>query len=303
MPNRYSGFPASFNTGGLVLNQIGAARQTAGQKISDIVPSGSVDRAASAMSAAESACQITTGDLATALGTVSPTIGYACTGPSKFQYQKRADPSSYSSSGIFATSGHQIATAQTGFLYPGQLEASGDNEAKLTLMFIPFWDGIHDPLAFASAGLGGSPGYNSHYYMGPLYLSGAQIPGVLSVSIAFGITCKSPRFDGDPYPRTSSIISRRPMFKINVEHVDVIEATLGTMYHAALGATMAQYFRLGSPGGVRAADTSAVHVKISAAAGSWGAEDLGFQEEADGSVSLFVRPTGTISMSLGSTIP
>jgi hypothetical protein len=300
MPNRYSGYTASFNAASLVLNQIGGARKMSGSRIKEIVPSGMVDRAANVMSAADPACQIQTDDLTTALGTISPTAGYNCTGVSKFQYQKRADM------GVFSGAGANVlATLQLAFMFADTLAAAGDNEARLALNIVPLWDGTNDPVAFsASQNLSGTaPAFNSHFYLGPAYLNGSQLTGLLSTSISFGIGFSCVRADGDPYCRAGSIIARRPMFKFTFEHLDMVSATIGSFFHGSLGATMAAYFRKGSSGGVRVADASAVHCKVSCAAGTWGPDDVGVQEERDGAVSITVRPTGSIAVSVASAIP
>ncbi len=301
MSNRYAGFPASFNAGGLVLSQHQSAAHAAGAALEDIVPCGSIDRMAVIMSAGSPSCRLTTHDANTVLGTVSPTVGYNCTGASTFRYRRR-DPG-----GVFATGNVDVvATANLGFLCADAIGARQDGLALMQLNFWPLYDGTNEPVVLTNSNAASgatAAAFNSVYFFGPVYLGSTQLAGCIGSQVSFGKTFQPWRFDGQIFPTTGSIVARRPMFSLTFAKLDHIASTLASLYQAALGSTLKVYYWKGSAGGTRVAAATGAHLQISAAAGAWGGDNIDYQENADGTVTINVRPTGTISISTTSTIP
>lgn len=301
--NRYSGFPASFvwASGTLNLQQLGSVDLRHGAQFNETVPAGSIDRAAVVLRSATAGCRISTQDILTFMGVVSPTAGLKCTGLCTFRYQKRAD------SAVFAGGTTNLtAVAQTGFLMPESISASGDTPAEIASMFYPLWDGSNDPLAFTDAvnfGSAPQPAYSSEYYLGPVYLGGVQILGLESSRVTFGLTFMPKRYDGDVFPRSGAIEMRKPVITLTMTKLNWLTGQAASMFMNNLASTLAVYYALGAPAGGRAAYAGANHVKISATAGAHHADSVSVRDEGDGTISIQIVPTGTIGLSLASTIP
>jgi hypothetical protein len=301
--NRYSSFPASFGYGSdstLALTQLGGYHVDSGARLHEIVPSGAIDRGAVVLSSAESRCRITTEDLAAVFAVVSPTVGLACTGGATFRYQKRAD------SGVFAGGSTNLKALSTlGFLYPESLSASLDSPAQLELAYCPLFDGSNEPLALTdSISLSGAPApaYNSVFYLGPLYLDSAQIEGLTQVRLNFGIDFRTFKGDGLVHPAQGAIYGRKPTLSLTLTKADMVPAQLASLYNNA-AATLAQYFAAGTPGGSRIAAATGSHCKASIATGAWQGRGLSVSGESDTEITIETQVTGTIGLSVASTIP
>ena len=112
--------------------------------------------------------------------------------------------------------------------------------------------------------------------------------------------------DGGVFPATglSSITSRNPQIDLTFLNTAILPSTLANMVAAAFATTLAVYFRKGAEGGEgRVANATAEHIKISAAAGTWGPEDVSVSDENDVTTTITVMPTGTLSLSAASAIP
>jgi hypothetical protein len=301
--NRYSGYSANFTYGSsqtLALRQMRSIDLQGAHQFNEVIPAGAVDRQAVVLRSSSAIARLSTQDLLTALGTISPTVGLACNGLCTFQYQKRQD------SGVFAGGSNNIkAVAQTGFLLADSISASGDNPASLDMTFYSLWDGTNDPWAFTDgvALTGGAPTYLSDYYLGPVYLGASQIFGLTGTKVDFGIKFAPFLADGDLFPRSGAIMSRRPTVSLTMSKVDWITGQMNSMFNNALGSTLAVYFAQGNPGGGRGAYASSIHAKISVATGALNSKSVTVRDEDDATITIDIIPTGTISLSVASTIP
>lgn len=300
---RYSGYTATFISAGPTTTAIKQARaaQAVGdsQKV-EVTPMGALDRGAVGLNYASEKFRVETGDLATALGVVSLTAGLSCTGGAALHCQQRAGGSTFSGGNT-----NFIATSSAGFLLPERLGASQDDAAGALLSLIYFAlssDGKTEPISLAvNQSLAGitAPAYNSDYKMGPAYLGSTQLTGVIGMDWMFGIEAEPVRADGDEFARETSIRARNPVLSLTFNDVDRAKTNgPNSLASAALGATLHTYIQRR---GVAYAVGS--HIKISISAGEWSADEIGTRENADGTASISVRPTGTISLSTSSTIP
>jgi len=301
--NRYSLYPASFVHGGgtLSLIQINAATADPGSQMDEIIPGGLVDRQAVIMATARPSCTFSTADLATVLGTVSPTAGLNCTGACKLHYQQRADQ------GVFSGGSNNIQIAATkGFLMPSRITASGSGQATCDLMFYPLYDGTNFPL-IATNGVSLSsaptPAYNSVFYQGPVYVNSAQIEGLISVSVDLGLRYSTILPDGYVFATQGSIVARTPTISLTFLKADMVATNIGSMFIGSLAGTIAVYFARGVAGGTRVANATTSHCKISAATGALGPGSVSVTGEDDATVTVTVWPTAALAVSVASAIP
>lgn len=304
--DRFSGYTATFVHGGgtLALTQLGSYDVQTNRNITRVSASGAIDPLAHVIASASPMAQLTTQDVATAFGAISPTVGLACTGACTLRYQKRA------SGGVFAGSTtNTTLVAQTGFLCPDSLSASGDSPAELGLNFYPFFDGTNLPFVPANAvDISGvtAPAQNSIFYLGPLYLGSSQIEGVVSTRVDFGINFSQIPVDGLVYPKEGMIISRNPSITISLLKASSIYADIGNFFHAAVSANAIKaYFVQGVHGtdSARVAYATASHCKITIATGAMGPENISVAGENDATVSYRINATSTIAASVASAIP
>lgn len=303
---RYSGYTDSFVYAGpttLNLKQISGHTITAGRQLTEVLAAGSVDRVAIIESHADPSVRLTSADLTAIFGVISPTVGLSCTGGATFRLQSRLD------GGVYDTaSTHVTITSGNGFLCPDSISASQDDVkgAQCELMYSPLWGGSLStpPLVYTGSVAAFSsidPAFNSQFYLGPVVLNSTQLEGLRSSTVRFGIEYRPKRADGDPYARIGAIYVRRPEIILNFEKASNL-ATTG-IFSNALSASLKVYFWKGSAGGVRTATATTAHCLVTAAAGSWGMDDLSFQEEEDQSLTVRVVPTTALTISVASALP
>ncbi|HWB13344.1 MAG TPA: hypothetical protein VG826_29230 [Pirellulales bacterium] len=307
---RYSIYPASLTSTGPVttnLQQIHGVSIKPDSRKDEIIPGGAIDRAAVILQGAAPVVSFKTHDLATIFGVLSPSAGLVCAaGTNLIQYQKRADGGTFASG-----SSHVVLTNKKGFLVPKRLSASQDRPVELELDLWCLWDGSTSgtpavavpPLTIATASaLTSTPAFESEYYMGPVYANSVQLPAVSNWEIDFGIDYQAKAFDGDLWPQTGTIISRKP--KITVTSTDDSQAgTIGSFFNAALPGTLALYCRIGVAGASRSSDASTVHAKFSVTTGAWNVSSLDGDGQDDAMLKADIEPTSTLAVSMASAIP
>lgn len=307
--DRYSGYPASLTYAGpttLNLQELHGVSLKPDNKKDEIIPMGNIDRSAVILIGAEPVVTFKTHDISTILTACSLTAGLATIASNLIQFQKRAD------GGVFASgSAHVVLTNKKGFLVPKRLTVSADKPAELELEYWCLYDGSTTgtpatpvpPLTIATAqALTSTPAFNGQYYLGPIYANGSQMPSVKDWDIDFGLEYKTITLDGDQWPQVGSIISRKP--KLSASFTDVAQAnTVGSVFNAATPGTLAFYLRKGVAGGTRSADSSSNAIKIAAATGAWNVQGIDADNQDDADVKLNAEVTGTLSQTLGTTIP
>lgn len=300
----YSLFPASFVHGGGTLNlaQLRMQGLQPNSEKSIIIPGGAIDAGAIIQSHAQSIVRLGTRDLTTLLGTLSLLVGLKCTGNCIFRFQKRVAQSTFATG-----ASHVTLTATLGFLNCESIRASQSdvNGAMADLAFFPLFDGTNVPLAIAVTAdfdLATPPAFTSAFYLGPVYLGAAQIEGIQSVEIRPGVNFRPVFGDGDQYARVGVIESRTPQLRFTLTNVGYL-STITSLFGNAPASAIHVYLAKGVSGGGRVAAASTVHAKVTVSAGDWTPDDISVEGNADGSLSVVVRPTGSLSFSVASAIP
>ena len=312
MSNRYGLYSAFFDAGatGLALNQLRSIGTRTQKQILSIHPSGSIDPSVHVMSSARPVMQFGSRDLATIFGAATPvsiTAGLYCSDASTFMYRRRVAGGAYSSAAE-----HLVQTVRAGFLHCSEISADAESQdgAQATLEFVALSVDGRNPFTITDdqsiPGALTAPAYNSVFYHGPAYINGVQLPGLISTRVRPGIDFRARIADGGTFPLNtlSSISARRPMIELSFLKLDMLDSVIGALTTAAFSTTLATYWWRGSNNGEgRVAAATASHIQISAAAGSWGPEDVSVQDEDDGTTTITVMPTGTLSLSAASAIP
>ena len=233
------------------MTQVRDVAVSSGATKNDLIPAGAVDRGAVPTSHAEAGARVTSGDLTTILGFVSPSVGYSCTSGATFRFQKRLD------GGTFATStAHFTAASTLGFVALERIQATQDDEqgASCDLRYYALWDGTNLPIVvnnsvdFSSAP---TPAFVSRFFLGPIYVDDTLIVGVQSVEIDTGLRYMPKRADGEAFARVGSIVARMPEIRITFDNVSLAQSLVTTMFGNSLGGTIDCYFRKGLSGGQR----------------------------------------------------
>lgn len=160
-------------------------------------------------------------------------------------------------------SSHIRLRAAKGILVPRSLSAAqGAGVATLGLELIPTWNGSADPLVIAtSQALAGTPSVGEAFTVGPVSINGAQVEGIQSITVDFGITLETLGSDGGVWPTFVCIRERRPTFRIETTDAGVIN-TFGLTGAAQGGTDSVIYLRKMAEGGTRVADVTAEHISF-----------------------------------------
>lgn len=313
MSERFSGYSAFFDDGasGLLLRQLRSFGTRTQKSMHTVRPLGTLDPAAHLLSMARPISNFQTSDLATVLGSggVSLTTGFDVSDGATFMFQKRLTAGAFTSADE-----HVVQTVEAGFLHVTEISADAETQepAQCSLEFIAMAasDG-GNPFSFSNddqaipAALS-APQFSSTFYLGPAYYNAAAMPGLVRSRVRPRIVHTARMPDGGAFPRrtASSINARNPAIELTFLKLDHANAIVGDLVAAAFASTLAVYFQKGSTNNEgRVAAATAQHIKISAAAGSWGADDVSVVDENDATITIMVMPTGTLSLSAASAIP
>lgn len=303
---RFGGYPAQFGYAvaqTLDVTQLMGYELDAGNTKTGIIPSGSIDRAAVLTSRMRPRFRLRTKDMATVLGLVDLQAGYCFDEDSTFQLQERADCGTFLSG-----STHIQRTVKKGFMFVDSITAEQESEdgAILNLEFIPLKSGSNALVSHDTAqALLLSPAYVSSFFLGPFYHNSSEIPGVMGVTLNFGINVQPAPASPGAEDDVVSIISREPEFSVRCLKTDEFDGfKLGG---TPVTSSFAFYFQkadaTNAVGDGRVAVASSVHVKVSGTAGDFEVRNLSVDGQEDAAVELILRPTGTISLSVASAIP
>ena len=303
MANRYGIYCASFTHAGgtLDLQQLDSQDLSSGSSYKSIRPGGALSPAAHILSTANPRARFSTTDILTVLTAMGGNFHLACSGGHVMRYQKRL------AGGAFATGGsHFIQSTAKGFLHVVSIDVDIDSDdgARMELEYVPLSVAGENPItdtpsqSLASAPV---PAFMSQYFMGGVYLGTDQLLGLRRMSWRPGIRFTDRRSDGGVFSRYDSSSITAYTLMINLQFLNVeIPTTIGTTFLNALGAAIKGYLQRGTTatdGRIAAATTS--HIKIAAAAGSWGVDNYSVSGEDDAMSSVGVMPTGTLTPTLG----
>jgi hypothetical protein len=301
---RFGLFPCSLVHAGGTLNiaQIQDFQQSVNATKDRFYAPGSVDPKAHILANADPQITFGTQDLATYFAAVSPTVGLALSGAGTFRLQERSDLSGVFESGTT----HETFTVTGGIVIPARLTASQDDQtgAAIQSTLFPLYNGSTNPIVhntsvdFAAAP---TPAFTSEFFMGPVYHNSSEIRGITQVSVDFGITFAPRRVSGQVFATKGAITRRSPVFTFTTLKSDV-DAALD-LFNRAITSSFAIYLWKGADAGSRVAVGSSVHCKISCTAGVFTSDSVQVSNLDDATTNITVMPTGTIAVSVASTIP
>lgn len=303
---RFGLYPCSFGYGAsstLNLTQMQGFSLNPAAQITTIHASGAIDPKANIEVFSDPRIRFATRDLTTYFGAVSATVGLALnSNGATFRLQERS-----AQDGVFETgSTHETYTVAQGFLYPVSIGAQQDdtNGALIESELCCEYNGSVVPIVkntgvdFSGAS---SPAFTSEFWLGPAYVNGSEIAGVISSRVDFGITYSPRRTSGQIYATKGAITQRLPRLSLTILKADAVSAL--NIFHRALAGTVAFYYWKGTASGNRVAVATTSHCKVSAAAGSWNEQSISVQDNDDATVEISIMPTGTLSVSVASAIP
>lgn len=302
---RFSIYPASLVHAGGTLNlaQLQAFRVGPAPAIKRVYVGGAVDPKANILTRGDPRVELGTRDLTTLLTTLNPLTGLASFGAgATFRLQERDDGESVFLSGLT----HETFVVNKYHLVLNSISAQQDDQDGLlaNLTCHALYDGTNNPIIhntgvdFAAAP---APAFASEFWMGPVYHNAVQVEGITGWSVEFGVQFTPFRTSGAVWPTQGYIARRQPVLRATSLKVDVVANLVKEL--RALAGTFAVYGWKGADASHRVAVGSGVHLKISCAAGAWGDDEIAATENDDGTFSAVIMPTGTLAMSIASTIP
>ena len=299
--SRYSIFPFSCtaNAASLHLQQLDSFRLAMNAQQSSIIPGGAIDIACTHLASASPMVLMTSRDLLTFLNVCGPSSVLPFTAGIG-RLQKRADD------GTFLTgSDHETYTIAKGTLVPGSITASQEDPqgAVLNLGAVIMYDGSTVPIVRAtgvSLASAPTPACISRYCMGPVYIDSAQIPNIMRHSVEFGVNYNAKGFNGSPYPTEGSINSRTPTLSFT-STATAIDAAVN-VFLRNLGGEYRQFYQKTADGIDRLPAVGTDHIKIAAAGGTWGTDDINTSGNEDGTVTCRITPNAALSANTGSAI-
>lgn len=298
--NRHDLFCWSFD--GTTLNDIRNVNENPGVQQMVMTAGGNVTPTSRALSHADPKINITTADLATLLGLVSPSTGLKVSSAWEGQYEKRADGGVYSGSGS-----HVTLNGTNGYLCINAINAEQDNVqgADAEVEFHPLSsDGMSVPVTVnLSQSLAGSPDVPARFALGPVYANGTEIAAT-KANIQFGKKVGGKRAGGALFLRTVNVEERLPGIEITVIDPTLCdEAKLNYFLGAMSGTGVVVYLLKVNPGAGRVDGATGAHISFSCASGVW--VMTGQQASAQGDVMTTFRAdlTGVITVSTTATIP
>jgi hypothetical protein len=302
---RFTLFPCSFVHGGGTLNlaQMEGFDAQPTANVKRVYAAGAVDPKAHLVTTADPRVTFRTRDLTTLFTTVSPLTGLASSGAgATFRLQEREE-----GTGIFlSTATHETFTLAKNHLTIDSISAAQDDRdgavcectchALYDLTNLPI---VHNTAVDFTAAP--APAFTSEFFMGPVYHNSVQLPGVIRHGVEFGTVFTPFRQDGAVFPAKGFIARRQPVIKVTTQKMDEVASI--SKFLRALSGVFAVYFWKAVDNGVRVAVASGVHLKISCAAGAWNDDNLTATENEDGTATLSIMPTGSLSYSITSAIP
>lgn len=302
---RFSIYPSSMSYAGpttLNLTYLHRVGFESGAVINRVELGGSVDPGAHIVARADPMARLGTRSLSALLAAVPPATGLNLTGGGVLRYQQRDD------AGIFmSTNVHVSETFATGYAMIDSLSASQDDEKGVEAnvqVYITSADGITNPITRAAGNAnitGVTPAFGTEYYLGPVYTGGAELPGIRSVQVSYGLTCQPFRSSGAVFP--THVIPTRRQSSIRVQCHKLTADAGASWFLRAISTSFIVYFWQAADNGIRTAVGSGAHVKISSTDGAWRIVDTSGDGLDDAIVTFEYLPKTALTTSVTSTIP
>lgn len=288
----YTIFPAIFDA--LTVNHmIGLDFSSNIQKLIAMA-GGSVDPAFIAEVVQENEIQLTSGDIATILTTVSPTNGKLVTTTGEIQYQQCEDGGVHKS-----TADHVTLNSTRGMLIPRSISSSQDAQdaAAMVFSYFPLRVGSNAPFVVnVGQSLTGSPAVNAVYKQGPVVYENTLLKDIQDASTDFGITYEPWRGSGDVSASHGSITKREPKMEFSGRNLALLNA-IGTGLKGMTNGITQYYRRIGY------GDATNNHIAASFSAGTYEVTNVSGQGTNKVDKKITVTGVGTISLSLATSIP
>lgn len=296
---RFGLYPATIGT--LELTDVRMVGLKPQSKVHRAPVSGAVDAGANLLASAEPQVSFETRSLAALFGTVNPVTGFKITTLTLRLQQRDADEGFFMSTNV-----HQSEAFGGGFVALDNISAQSDDEAPIVAKLTAYAhssDGLANPLTRSAAATisGTVPAFGTAFYMGPVYYNASEIPGIRSWSFEPGLKYVQPIVSGAVIPTMGYVVERRPVLRFNCLKTTADAAA--SVFLRTLAGALTFYGRKAVDAGIRVADISAVHLKISASAGAWFVENIEATELDDAMVSFVCFPTTVPTTSVASAIP
>jgi len=192
--------------------------------------------------------------------------------------------------GIFAATGHQLATISLGRIALRSLAIPKTGPALLALGIIPVWNGTDDPILLGSGLPAGAPLVSEVFGMGPVRLTAggdpADVQGLEDVNLDFGNTETVQRSGDDLWP--TFVAGNGGLPSVLLKSTEALNLYAYGLKGAPLTACEI-WLRQAKDGETYYGDDEAKHCKI-ALVGRLDIEDLGADGEGDASSGLRITP-------------
>lgn len=302
---RFVIYPSSLSYAGpttLNLTYLHRVGFESGATINRVELGGSIDPGAHIVAKADPKAMLGTRSLSALLTALNPSVGLQLTGGGVLRYQQRDD------AGVFmGTNVHVSETFATGYAMVDSISCAQDDEkgAEANVqVYITSADGITNPItrAAGNANISGvTPAFGTEYYLGPVYTGGAELPGIKSIQVNYGLTCTPFRSSGAVFP--TSVIPVRRQQSIRVQCHKLTADAGASWFLRAVSTSFIVYLWQAADNGIRTAVGSSAHVKISSTDGAWRIVDTSGDGMDDAIVTYEYLPKTALTTSVSSTIP
>lgn len=300
----YSLYSASFvDTGGLGtlhMNQLEGQDVQPSVRIEEYVVPGTVDRAVNLVMDGDPVIPFRSHDLAWLLGNIDLTTGAKIGTSATFRYQKRVTMPAAAAGTFVSGSNHVTVSSNGGLLVPTGISVAHGGLAVASLTYVATWNGDRSVLPLVAAfsqGLSTGPEFNSAYTLGPVRISGADIPGLIGWEFQTGLQIVPRKKEGHTFPTTVFLQTRKPRIVLRFDTPDPI-SLIGNMFHAPLGGTIQCWLRRKSQdtGHGCVADTTASHAFLEFEYGTWMPEMVSAAGVENAALSVPVLPTSVVTV-------
>lgn len=296
----YSSYAAVIN--GVPFSDIAMAEPDIGSELMTIQTGGLIDPINFSLAFKESKVELDTHDLSNVFGgsslNVNPLLGLRCKAPSIFQWQKALD------GGFSIGSDHFTVSSPEGYLYVQEISADQDAKepanCKMQYCFLEE-GGVYATLS-PVASLAGSPGLLNYYGLGPLYINGAKVPGILRGKLTTGIRYKLVRTDGNIVASEGIVEDRNLQLDFDLNDLTIV-STLGWGIANAAG-PVSWYLQKCVSGGGRVSYSTSEHIKLTFDSSVIEVRGISRGQKTDAVAKLIVHlKSSGFSGSVGSSIP